>query len=216
MKRLVLSVMILCASTLGLSVAGCGKGVNKWQKQILAEDNPDQRREAVLELMDKRLGKSDGAVRLCAQLAERDEDPTVRSAAVQALGETDNQLAVPALARVLDNEADAQVRRDAAVSLGKVRGPEAVRALLSRLREDRADEVRTACGRSLGEYPYPGVVQALVAALLSEDFSTTFAAQRSLEKLTGKSFESSRAWQEWLDKTGEPFATSGVSSEAAE
>ena len=132
-------------------------------------------------------------------------DPTVRSAAVQALGESDNTSAVGPLAGVLNNEDDAQVRGDAAVALGKVRSPEAVRALLSRLREDQADEVRAACARTLGEYPYPGVTQALIAAMLSEDFSTVFEARQSLTKLTGKAFESRQDWQSWLDQNGEPF-----------
>ena len=65
--------------------------------------------------------------------------------------------------------------------------------------------VRAACARSLGGYRYPGVTQALVAALLGEDFAVTFEAKRSLEKLTGESFESSREWQNWLDETGEVF-----------
>jgi len=209
------TVMLMCAATISLLLIGCSNGVDRWQKQILAQNNADQRREAVVELMEKRLGKSDKAVQLFAMLAQTDSDPTVRSAATQALGESGNPSAVEPLARVLANESDVQVRRDAAVALGKVRGPQAVRALLDRLREDRADEVRAACARTLGQYRYPGVLQALVAALLSEDFSVVFEARRSLEKLTRKSFESSQAWQNWLDKTGEPFAAKGSSHEVA-
>lgn len=200
------AVMLICAAAIGLPLIGCSNRVDRWQKQILAQNNADQRREAVVELMEKRLSRSDKAVRLFALLAETDADPTVRSVAVQALGESHNPSAVAPLARALTNKSDAQVRRDAAVALGKIRGPQALRALLDRLREDRDNDVRAACARTLGRYPYPAVAQALVAALLSEDFSVVFEARRSLEKLTGKSFDSSQAWQNWLDKTGEPFA----------
>ena len=120
------------------------------------------------------------------------------------------------LTGILTSEADAQVRTDAAVALGKVRGPDAVRPLLGRLREDQVNEVQAACARSLGEYPYPTVVQALVAAMLNNNFSIVFEAQRSLEKLTGKSFQTSRAWQSWLDKNGDPFASTTVSAKPTE
>ena len=209
------TVVLLCTATILLSMFGCANKVDRWQKQILAENNPDQRREAVLELMEKRLSKSDKAVRLFAMLAETDADPTVRSAAVQALGESHNTSAVDPLAKVLTSDSDARVRLDAAAALAKVRQPQAVRALLDRLRQDRSYEVRAACARTLGHYPYPGVVQALVAALLSEDFSVSFQARQSLEKLTGKSFPSSRDWQNWLDQTPEPFPASDFSSETA-
>ena len=206
-------LMLLCAVTISLPLIGCSNEVDRWQKQILAQNDPDQRREAVVELMDKGLGKSDKAVQLFATLAQTDSDPTVRSAATQALGESANPSAVAPLAQLLADESDARIRCDAAVALGKVRGPQAVRALLDRLRGDQSNEVRSACARTLGQYRYPGVVQALVAALLSEDFSVAFEARRSLEKLTRKSFESSQAWQNWLDKTGEPFAAKGSSHE---
>ena len=209
------TVVLLCTATIILSMFGC-TSVDRWQKQILTENNPDLRREAVLELMEKRLSKSDKAVRLFTMLAETDADPTVRSAAVQALGESHNSSAVDPLAKVLPSDSDARVRLDAAAALAKVRQSQAVRALLDRLRQDRSYEVRAACARTLGQYPYLGVTQALVAALLSEDFSVTFEARQSLEELTGKSFPSSRDWQNWLDQTGDPFMASEVHLEVSE
>ena len=200
MEKLVLSSVIVC-----VVVGGCGSGVKKYEEKITAEPSADIRREAIVDLMDQWGGKSDEAVGLYAMLAKTDADPTVRSAAVRGLGESKNTAAVQPLANVLDNESDEFIRRDAAVALGKVRGPEAVRALLGHLRSDPDDQVRAACARSLGEYQYPGVTQALVGALLAEDFSIVFEAKRSLEKLTGESFESSRDWQNWLDETGEVF-----------
>ena len=201
-----LAVPFTCAMVAILAQGGCGGGVGHWQQQILSEKNADQRREGVLELMQERLGKSDGAVKLFAMLAQGDKDPTVRSAATRALGESGNPQAVAPLITVLTKENDAQVRLAAAVALGKVRGLEAVRPLLTRLREDRVSEVQAACARTLGEYPFPGVIQGLVAAMLNEDFSIVFEAQQSLKKLTNESFQTSRAWQSWLDENGDPFA----------
>ena len=200
MKKLAFGSIIVC-----VAVMGCGSGVKRYEEKITAEPSADIRREYIVELMDEWGGKSDDAVRLFAMLAKTDADPTVRSAAVRGLGESKNTTAVEALAEVLDNESDAFIRRDAAAALGKVRGPEAVRPLLGHLRADQDDQVRAACARSLGEYRYPGVTQALVGALLAEDFSIVYEARRSLEKLSGESFESSQDWQNWLDKTGEVF-----------
>ena len=199
-------MLLICISMIGLALGGCGRGIDSWEKQIVSPESADLRREGVLELMGQRLGRSDRAVQLFALLAEGDPDPTVRSAAVQALGESGNATAVVPLTRILANEAEAQVRIDAAVSLGKVRGPEAVRPLLSRLRKDRVSEVQAASARALGEYRYPGVVQALVVAMLNDDFSIVFEAQQSLEKLTDMSFQTNRDWQSWLDENGDPFA----------
>ena len=204
-------MLLICISMIGLALVGCGRGVDSWEKQIESEDSADLRREIVLELMGQRSGRSDKAVKLFAKLAKGDPDPTVRSAAVQALGESDNATAVVPLTEILANEAEAQVRIDAAVALGKVRGPEAVRPLLRQLSKDRVSEVQAASARALGEYRYPGVVQALVAAMLNDDFSIVFEAQQSLEKLTDMSFQTSRDWQNWLDKNGDPFAVVRVS-----
>ncbi len=208
-------MQLIYTSMVVVALAGCGRGIDSWQEQIQSADNPDQRREGVLELMEQRVSKSDGAVRLFALLAESDGDPTVRSASVQALGESGNARAVAPLARVLTNEGNTQVRIDAAVALGKVHGPNAVRPLLSRLREDPVSEVQAACARALGKYPYPTVVQALVAAMLNDDFSIVFEAQQSLEKLTEASFQTSRGWQGWLDENGDPFASVKVLAKPA-
>ena len=200
---------------IALALGGCGRGVDSWQEQIQSNDNPDLRREAVLELMEQRVSRSDKAVELFALLGEGDRDPTVRSAAVQGLGESGNAKAVAPLTRVLTSEPNTQVRTDAAVALGKVHGPSAVRPLLSRLREDYVSEVQAACARSLGNYPYPGVVQALVAAMLNDDFSIVFEAQQSLKKLTGVSFQTGRAWQAWLNENGDPFGSAKVLAKPA-
>jgi len=198
---------LIYASMVVLALGGCGRGLDSWLEQIESEGNPDRRREGVLELMQQRVSKSDAAVRLFALVAKSDRDPTVRSAAVQAMGESANVKAVAPLTAALTNDSDTQVRIDAAVALGKVRGPDAVRPLLSRLRQDQVSDVQAACARSLGEYPYPTVVQALVAAMLNDDFSIVFEAQQSLQKLTGESFQTGRAWQSWLDENGDPFAS---------
>ena len=202
--------LLVCLAAFGCTWAGCGKSVGRWEKQITAEDSPDLRREGVLELMQSWRGKSDGAVRLYTLLGQTDEDPTVRSAAVGALGRSGNEKAVPGLTKILTEDVDPQVRTEAATALGKVRSFEAVGSLIEQLRQDQVNEVKAACARSLGGYPYGGVVGALVAAMLNDDFSIVYEAQQSLEKLTGESFQSSRAWQNWLQDKGDPFEATVV------
>ena len=215
MKRLVFSGIILCTTAITLVLGGCGRGADSWQAQIQSTDNPDLRRESVLEMMELRVGKSDAAVQLFAKLAKSDPEPTVQSAAVQALGKSGNAKAVAPLAWILTNETNTQVRTDAAVALGTTRGPGAVGPLRGRLHEDPAPEVQAACARTLGKYPYPSVVQTLIVAMRNDDFSVVFEAQQSLNKLTGVSFQTSRAWQDWLVKNGDPFAATTGSAKAA-
>ncbi len=46
---------------------------------------------------------------------------------------------------------------------------------------------------------------------VNDDLSIDFEAQQSLKKLTNESFQTTRAWQSWLDENGDPFAVIRVS-----
>jgi hypothetical protein len=70
-------------------------------EERLAADNPDIRAAAVRELL-RREGAA--AVSKAAPVALQDPDPNVRIAAIEALGETGKQEALPSLERVFVEE----------------------------------------------------------------------------------------------------------------
>ena len=71
-------ILLICFSMIGLSLIGCGGGINNnWEKKLVSPDNADLRREGVLELMGQRSGKSDQAVKLFGKLATQQFRPWV-------------------------------------------------------------------------------------------------------------------------------------------
>lgn len=91
----------------------------------------------------------------------------VRWEAAQALGETQDTQAVPALIEALQDR-NVHVRRDAAVALGKLGDARAVPALCEALtRWDR--DVRRAAAVALGEIGNRHAVPALVSVLLDKE-----------------------------------------------
>ncbi|HEX6940532.1 MAG TPA: M56 family metallopeptidase [Longimicrobiales bacterium] len=100
--------------------------------------------------------------------ALRDSIPSVRAAAVYALGEIGDPRAVPALAAVVRSDSDAEVRRGAVWALGEIGDPAAVPALGAAAASDDADIARMAVW-ALGEIGDPAAVPALAAALRNSD-----------------------------------------------
>ncbi len=159
--------------------------------------DPDKRREAIallgaapfggepeyLRLYRWHLGSSDGGPQLDEPRAI-DPDPTVRAAAVRALGMhgtvEDAKLLVPRL------EDDAAfVRWEAAKALQRVHNPIAISPLINVLRADPDTDVRMAAADALGQYATRAVFDALVGALGDSNYGVVRAARDSLRTLTG-------------------------------
>ncbi|MFO0579225.1 MAG: HEAT repeat domain-containing protein [Polyangia bacterium] len=115
-------------------------------------------------LAELRQAQAGALLRLCASdptlLGEQsvaialndihDEDPTWRSAAAAALGESRQEQAVPVLGRVLREDAEPTVREQAARSLGRTQTAKALPELGSAV-EDPSRAVRVTAMRSIAE-----------------------------------------------------------------
>ena len=95
----------------------------------------------------------------------RDENATVRLAAVQALGQLSDPRAIDALAEAMRTDTDPRVREAAASALGEIDSPRAVPALIAALGSERVVVVRAKIAWALGEIEDPRAVDALESAL---------------------------------------------------
>ncbi len=136
-----------------------------------------------------------------------DEDPTVRAAAVAALGRhgdvSDALLIVTFL-----NDANAFVRWQSAKALQKIHEPAVVVPLMDAMANDPDADVRQAAAAALGQYAQPRVFDALVGALSDVNFGVVEAALDSLRQLTGQPMDQDPAgWLAWAESNrGSLFA----------
>lgn len=114
-------------------------------------------------------------------LALTDEDPSVRWAVAETLGEIGDKRAVGSLLRVLGDEAF-EGRQIAAVALGKIADPSSVEGLLQGM-EDHDTSVRRAAARALGNIGDSRAVGKLIGALETDEQSVRGVAARSLGKI---------------------------------
>jgi len=180
-------LMLLAACcVLTAAAGGCGKKIRLWPrsgKELAAmafgSEDPDIRREGVVELSKKSYGLRPLYLDGYAMLVEKDKDASVRCAAVRALGKAGDPNYVPQLAAALSDESEA-VRWDAAVALSNVHGPEAVEPLRRAAVSDESAHVRAAAAKALRLYRRGDVVQTLRRCLMDDEFSVRYEAHASL------------------------------------
>lgn len=199
----------------------------------LESENADDRRRGVIGLAESSDGDADWAMKVYDTIARTDRDPSVRCAAVHALGERpDATRAAAALGLLASPEARAEtirpappsVRWEAAKLLQRIvqdsaydssQRPDIVRTLLDRLARDRDRNVRLTAIETLVYFPEPPVAHALVDVLAEEDdYALQHAAEMSLVALTGRTFNGDpRAWRQWLSESEDAFANAGAMPE---
>jgi HEAT repeat protein/beta-lactamase regulating signal transducer with metallopeptidase domain len=125
-------------------------------KEVKEEKNSETR------LLQGRASES-----VIGALAEALRDPvaSVRQAAVEALGNAKDSVAVRALMDVLRTDESPAVRRAAAWSLGEIGDDLAIPALTEALTKDRDVEVRRNAASALGSIDSPRATSALIQAL---------------------------------------------------
>ncbi len=135
-----------------------------------------------------------------------DEDPTVRAAALRALGRHGSASDIPAGLKALKDKNNF-VRWEAAMMLQRLHGDEAVDPLIAAMRDDEDPDVRAAAARGLGQYPQPRVLPALIGALNDEDYAVVQQAMESLGLLTGHDLgDGGGRWLTWMEGVDKPFA----------
>jgi HEAT repeat protein len=165
----------------------------------------DKRRNAIVLLSNADWGGEPPYLRLYRLLAT-DPDPTVRAAALRALGRHGTVEDVSLVVAYLEDE-NRIVRWEAAKALQRMHHEDAIDPLIERLRDDEDADVRLAAAKALAQYREPRVFQALVGALNDGDFAVVEAARSSLKTLTSRDFGTEpAAWLSWADRTEDLFA----------
>lgn len=138
-----------------------------------------------------------------------DSDPTVRAAALAALGRH-GQVSDALLIVQFLNDESSFVRWQSAKALQKIHDPAVVVALMDAMAGDEDADVRQASAGALGQYPQPRVFHALIGALSDVNFGVVEASRDSLRQLTGMSFAQDPAvWMSWADENHGDLFTHG-------
>lgn len=174
--------------------AGWGKPPGDLNKQMFDVNDADLRRSAIEKLSVQMGGLDEKHLAAYAKLAA-DPVPTVRSAAVLALGRGHNTKFLPSVLTAL-KDTDVNVRWDAAIALDNLPDERAVDPLCQAC-EDPSPNVRAAAATALRHYKRPVVVNCLLQRLDDDEFSVRFRAARSLRDLTGLDLGTdSERWQQ--------------------
>lgn len=222
--RWTLAMALIAASWL----SGCGSGtpgqnLNEWMGSILppkpgdvARDavnpyDPDLRRKSLQALGKAAWGGEEPYMRLYRMLVD-DPDPTVRAAALAALGKHGTQEDIDRVLPYLEYDTDNKiVRWEAAKALQRLHREDAATPLTRSLADDEDADVRMACADALGQYHVRPVFQALVGALTDRDYGVVQQSRASLVTLTGQDFgDDGRAWLEWAKGTDNLFANAST------
>jgi len=113
----------------------------------------------------------------------KDEDATVRLAAVESLGNLSDPRAVDALVQALKSDTDARVREAAAEALGDIDSPRAVPGLIAALGSEKVSAVRAKIAGALGEIKDKRAVEALGAVVRDPDAEVRREAVSALGEL---------------------------------
>jgi len=202
-------------------------------RQGMEAPQPDERRQAVARLAESRWVGDPEIVRTLGLIATRDHSSTVRTVAVVALGRAETPEACAASVALLPEEdtprdrlpaesvrTEALKNLDRCVKLDLLSPSEVDTVRLGAMRmlsSDLSRNVRLASARLLGYFPQREVLTALVNALEQRDFGICHEAERSLNRLTGQSFDHDPvAWRAYLLQTSQPFAVTASSHEQAD
>lgn len=229
MMKSVETKMIVCGAFVSLFFLGCIERKMEFslyqrtpqESALIAmkSSNADDRYRCLVELEKSKAFRADWAVKAMLVIAKTDPSSSVRALAVHNLGRLNDPKVWPVLAEAL-NDQDDRVRFEAAWGLSQntlSKSPENAqalnvvqKALLRGLAGDRNVDVRLNAARALGQLQDSTVLMALIAALKDTDFAVKYEAEKSLIRLTGRTFHANAGkWLTWMNETQAPFADAG-------
>jgi HEAT repeats len=168
--------------------------------------DPDRRRTALKWLAHAPWASADVYISIYESLVE-DPDPTVRAAALLALGRHGRPDHAVLVGLRLELDPSDMVRLQAARTLQRLHHEEAIASLQRAMQGDRDSWVRAEAAKALGQYPKREVLPTLVRALDDEKLEVAAGARRSLVSLTGRDFGyGTEEWQSWTEAADTPFA----------
>ena len=195
--------------------------------QALEDPSPDQRRKAINRLAETRYVHEQSVLKALALVATSDPSQSVRTSAVMAMGRSADPIvaetSIDIIQGYLRGEArpapDEAVRTAAVNDLMRMAKADALepkdqgRAAslgIELLQSDRARNVRVAAAQLLGYCPRKETLFALADSLEQRDFGVCYEAERSLMRLTGRTFNhDAPSWRQFIASTEDPFADRG-------
>ena len=149
-------------------------------------------------------------------MAQEDEDPTVRAAALRACNISRDRSATPVFIKALSDRRGASrgdpsgseiVRLEAAKGLANVPDPNAAGPLVKLVNDPtESRDVRIAVADALKYYRTSDVARALSSLVNDRDFSVAWQARRSLVYMTGRDFRYDEgAWLGYFSGPGARF-----------
>ncbi len=218
---------------LAVTACGCSKASNWFghgsrgsesctkQKLTIALDsgNPDDRRKALLSLVDQPGAKSEQAFRALDVIARTDTSSPVRQGAVAVLGNYRDSRPVDTMFQLLRfreyprtvRPADDPLIWTAVNSLNGLaarglvqedRQDALVETLAELQRSSRNHQVRISATQTLGRFDTLAATDALIEGLTNRDFGVVFEARVALRRLTGMDGgDDPAAWRRLLEET---------------
>ncbi|OPX25086.1 MAG: hypothetical protein B1H04_00765 [Planctomycetales bacterium 4484_123] len=195
---LMASVLGGCAwSGRGISWAGLVRKVKGPSDRELLEqiESPDaDLRRAAIERLSRKKAYRRGPWPGLYAVKVKDEDATVRVAALRALAQCGEKKYLPDILAALKcptrdspGEPDPAVRRAAAVALDSLYDDRAAKPLMVALRSDQDGTVRAAAARALRHHCRRKVLEALVESVDKDgEFLVQYNAAEALRELTGR------------------------------
>jgi hypothetical protein len=195
--------------------------------QALENPSPDARRHAINRLGASRYVHQPSVLKALSLIARTDASQSVRTAALMAMGRASDPIvaetAVDILQACVTGEArpmpDELVRTEAVNNLTELSrkgmlpadvDDRVVSLGVELLQSDRSRNVRLAAAQLLGYCPRKQALFALADALDQRDFGICYEAERSLMRLTGRTFKHDAvAWRRFITSTDNPFAERG-------
>lgn len=167
---------------------------------------PDERRQGINRLVERRFGQDEPYVTRYQQIARDDPNFLVRATAIRALNRARHEPSIPLFIRALQDPHEL-VRLEAVKALNNMPHPDAARPLLTIIANPNEQrDVRIAAAQALRHYPTLDVARGLAAQLQNREFAIAWQSRRSLARLTGTDHGyDEAAWLNYLTTTPNPF-----------
>jgi hypothetical protein len=186
----------------------------------LQSDDADARYKALVELSkNKKALVSDWSVKAMMIILRTDPSPSVRAQAAHNMGLiADGRVLSPLNEAISDP--DPRVRLEASWSLAQCvpsawdENPKLTSTIRGTLTDavlkDSSTDVRINSAIVLGNFSNKNVLLTLITALKDTDFAVRYEAERSLIRLTGRTFHYNAVqWLAWLEETKNTFGDAG-------
>jgi hypothetical protein len=175
----------------------------KQQQEIwdsLSSPDADLRRDGVYLLREKPANSWEKTPQILNIMCQGDPDGQVRAVALKVLAELDiTDTYLPVALKTAATDQTVPVRRESVSIMSHRKDDASLERLLDMLNQDEDREVRSEAAVALANYNDRRSMRGLIRALTDEQFSVSYRARESLEKLAQADYGyDQQAWLAWL------------------